>query len=103
MTLIDHVQQVHDLTHHAGDFLAAPPNPGGGEAPPNVGDKVLTLLKWTAYLASSACVGGLIYTAGRMAMSYKSGDTTNVSQLGWVLMACVIIGTASGIVGALIK
>ena len=71
-------------------------------AAPAVGDKVLTLLRWVAYLASTACVAGILYTAGRMAMAHRRGDDTNVSQLGFVLGACILIGAASGIVGALI-
>jgi hypothetical protein len=85
-----------------GDVLAAPPDPGQGEAPPEVGPKLLTLLRWVAYLATAACVAGILATAGRMAIAHRRGDDTNVSQLGWVLGACVLIGAASGIVGALV-
>jgi hypothetical protein len=62
----------------------------------------LTILRWVAYLASAACVGGILITAGRMAIAHRRGDDSNVAQLGWVLGACVLIGAASGIVGALI-
>src|SRR5689334_22874034 len=103
MTLIYHVQQAHDVAHHVGQYLAGPiPNPGRGEAPDGIADKVTTLLKWTAWLAVAACVGGLIFSAGKLAISYKNGASSNAAQLGWVLMACVIIGSASAIVGALI-
>ena len=110
MSAIEYVQQAQDWLHHT--ILAPPaptpepgggvPNPGSGEAPPGVGGKVLTILRWIAYLASAACVGGVLYTAGKMAISHRRGDDTNVSQLGWVLGACVLIGSASGIVSALI-
>ncbi|WP_434740667.1 hypothetical protein [Micromonospora sp. SH-82] len=82
--------------------LTALPDPGGGEAPPGVDGKILTLLKWVAYLASAACVGGMLYTAARMAISHRRGDDTNVAALGWVFAACIIIGSASGIVSVLI-
>ena len=95
MSVIDFVQQGQEL-------LAAVPDPGSGEAPPGVGDKVLTLLRWIAYLASAACVAGVLYTAAKMALAHRRGDDTNVAQLGWVLGACVLIGSASGIVGALV-
>ena len=98
------IDQVHQLMAHAGDVgqVIAAPDPGSGEAPPEVGDKILTILKWVAYLASAACVAGILITAGRMAISHRRGDDSNVAQLGWVLGACVLIGAASGIVGALI-
>ena len=107
VTAIDHLQfHLDGLTAHLPVFTADPspavPNPGSGEAPPGVGGKVLTILKWIAYLASAACVAGLVLTAGRMAIAHRRGDDTNVSQLGWVLGACVLIGSASGIVGALL-
>lgn len=63
---------------------------------------MLTILQWIAYLASAACVAGILFCAARMAIAHRRGDDTNVAQLGWVLAACVLIGAASGIVGALI-
>ncbi|MGC4808648.1 hypothetical protein [Micromonospora sp. DT233] len=96
MTLIDYLNQLQ---------AAAPtpvPNPGSGEAPPGVGVKILTVLRWVAYLATTACVGGVLYTAAKMAISHRRGDDTNVSQLGWVFAACVLIGSASSLVSALI-
>lgn len=97
MTLIDYVDQLQ----HA--MAAAPvPDPGGGVAPPGVADKVLTILQWIAYLATAACVGGLLYTAAKMALAHRRGDDTNISQLGWVFAACLLIGSASAVVSALI-
>lgn len=99
-TLIDFMQQTLD-TLAALDPTPVP-DPGTGEAPPGVGEKVLTILKWIAYLATTACVGGILYAGGRMALAHRRGDDANLSQLGWVLAGCVVIGSASGIVGALI-
>ncbi|WP_433121933.1 hypothetical protein [Micromonospora sp. CA-246542] len=97
MTLIDHLEHLQALT------AAAPvPDPGSGEAPPGVGDKVLTLLKWVANLAIAACVAGVLFTAGKMALAHRRGDDTNVSALGWVFAACILIGSASAVVSALI-
>ncbi|AEB48026.1 hypothetical protein [Micromonospora maris] len=89
---------------HAESILAQTvPNPGGGVAPPGVaGSGVLLILQWIAWLAVAACVAGMLYTAAKMAISHRRGDDTNVSQLGWVFAACVLIGSASAIVGALI-
>lgn len=97
MTLLDQINQLL-LAWTAVDV----PNPGGGTAPPGVGDKILTLLQWVAYLATAACVGGVLYTAAKMALAHRRGDDTNLSQLGWVFAACILIGSASTVVGALI-
>ncbi|MEV0216523.1 hypothetical protein [Micromonospora sp. NPDC050695] len=106
MTLIDYMDHVqHLLAGMAPEPSSAPPglqDPGVGEAPPGVGDKVLTILKWVAYLATAACVGGVLYSAGKMALAHRRGDDTNVSQLGWVFAACILIGSAFSIVSALI-
>lgn len=98
MTLIDYVNQLQPDP----SSTPAVPDPGGGVAPPGVEDKVLTILQWIAYLATAACVAGLLYTAARMALAHRRGDDTNVSQLGWVFAACVLIGSASALVTALI-
>lgn len=98
MTLLDQIDQLL-LAWTAVDV----PNPGGGVAPPGVvGDRILTLLQWVAWLATAACVGGVLYTAAKMALAHRRGDDTNLSQLGWVFAACILIGSASTVVGALI-
>ena len=103
MTLIAYVDHLQHLLAAAPDPTNAPvPDPGGGEAPPKVGTKILTLLRWIAYLATAACVGGVLYTAAKMALSHRRGDDTNLSQLGWVFAACILIGSASAVVSALI-
>ncbi|MEV0732377.1 hypothetical protein [Polymorphospora sp. NPDC050346] len=82
--------------------LAAVPDPGGGVAPPGVEGNVLLILQWIAWLATAACVGGLIVTAARMAIAHRRGDDTHIGQLGWIAGACILLGSASGLVGALI-
>lgn len=67
-----------------------------------VQSNVLEILQWVAWLATAACVGGLLYSAAKMALAHRRGDDTNVAQLGWVFAACLLIGSASTIVGALI-
>lgn len=91
------------LATHFAAILAEVPDPGSGVAPPGtVGKNVLLLLQWVAYIATAACVAGILVTAARMAIAHRRGDDTNVASLGWVLGACVLIGAASGIVSALI-
>ncbi|MEV4773068.1 hypothetical protein [Micromonospora humida] len=107
MTLIEHLDHLRTHLDHlialAPEPTNAPvPDPGGGAPPPGVGDKILTVLKWVAYLATTACVGGVLYTAAKMAISHRRGDDSNISQLGWVFAACMLIGSASAVVSALI-
>lgn len=90
-------------------FLAQPtpapgvPDPGGGQMPPGeIGEKVLLILKWVAALAVAACVGGVLYVAGRMAIAHRRGDEMNIAQLGWVLFSCLLIGSAAALVTALL-
>lgn len=101
---------VEGMLHAVAAFVADPtpgpgtvPDPGGGQMPPGViGDRVLLILKWIAAGASAACVGGLLWTAGKMALAHRRGDETNIASLGWVLFACLLIGSAAAIVSALI-
>ncbi|MFG1955048.1 hypothetical protein [Micromonospora sp. NPDC048830] len=104
MTPIEYIDQLQQALAAVPSPSGGPvvPDPGSGVAPPEVADKVLTILQWIAYLATAACVGGLLYTAAKMALAHRRGDDTNVSQLGWVFAACLLIGSASAIVSALI-
>lgn len=83
-------------------LAAGVPNPGQGVAPPGSAD-FLKILSWGAWAVFVACVGGVLYSAGKMAFAHSSGGYggQHQSQLLWVLAACVIAGSASGIVGAL--
>jgi hypothetical protein len=74
---------------------------GWAVAPPFVEADALRLLEWLAWFASAACVAGIIITATRMAILRHHHHDMELRQLGWVLMACVLIGGASALVGAL--
>lgn len=86
----------------AGTALGDVPNPGQGTAPPG-SSGILTILKWGAWGVFVCCVGGVLYSAAKMAFSHSQGGYggQHQSQLLWVLAACVIAGSASAIVGAL--
>lgn len=78
------------------------PNPGQGEAPPGAG-KLLTLLRWAAWIALGVCVLGVIACGAMMAISHRRGDGgEHAGRLGMVLAGCILIGAASGLVGALV-
>lgn len=87
----------------ANAILAAVPDPGQGSAPPGA-DKLLLLLKWGAYIALFACVGGVIYAGVKMIGSHQGGRGGGEHAMGlvWVFAACIIVGTASGIVTQLV-
>ncbi|GAB3266986.1 hypothetical protein GCM10027425_33560 [Alteromonas gracilis] len=81
----------------------AAPDPGGGQAPPGA-DKFLTMLRWAAWIAAGVCVLGVIIAGAGMAMSHRGhgGGGEQAGRLGWVLAGCIVIGAASGLVGALV-
>lgn len=84
-----------------GDLVAQIPNPGKGSQPPG-GDKVLTILKWIAWLCFATCVIGVMIAGAKMAINVRRGEgAQDAAGLGWVLAGCIIIGSASGLVGAL--
>lgn len=83
--------------------LAGVPNPGGGVAPPGA-EKFTLVLSWGAWVAVACCVAGVLVIAGMMAIRHRRGDggAEAASGLTWVLFACVLIGSASALVGALV-
>lgn len=90
----------------AGRVLAAPslavPNPGSGVAPPGA-VKLVLLLQWGAWLVTTAAVAGIFIVAGTMVLRHRRGDggAEAASGLMWVLFGCVLIGSASAVVGAI--
>ncbi|MGP3973545.1 hypothetical protein ACTWQF_05790 [Streptomyces sp. 8N114] len=95
-----------DLAHFAQ--LAAdpapsgPPDVGGGSAPPGA-DGLLTVLKWVAWTVTALCVAGIFAVAARMALDHsRGGGREHAKGLGYVLGACLLVGSASGLVGALV-
>ena len=91
------------LAHAAGTVVSAVPNPGGGTAPPG-SDKIVLILRWAAWIVSAACVLGVLFCAGSMALAHqgRGGGHDHTARLGWVLGGCILVGMASGLVGALI-
>ena len=78
------------------------PDIGKGEAPPG-SDGLITILRWVFYIASAMCVLGVLIAGGMMAISVQRGSGgEHVSRLGWALGGCIVIGSASALVGALI-
>jgi hypothetical protein len=75
-----------------------PPKP----LPGNAAQKVDTLLSWAAWLVAALCVAGIMIVAGRMAVMHRRGEGgEHASGLAWVAGACILVGSAGAIVGAL--
>lgn len=81
---------------------AGPPNPGTGTAPPGFQGLEL-ILKWVAWVVDAACIFGILFVAGQMALRHQRGEGgQHVAALGWVLAACILVGAASSLVTALV-
>lgn len=75
------------------------PDPGLGEAPPEIADRVNTILSLIAWLGVAACIAGVFFTAIAMVIAYRRGDLSDqMGRFGMVLAACILIGGASGLV-----
>lgn len=88
--------------HHAVTVLAGVVNPGQGVAPPG-SDKVTAVISWAAWIATAACVAGFLFAGASMVFSnggHSAGQ--HGTRLGWVMGGCVVVGSASALVGALV-
>lgn len=78
------------------------PNPGAGTAPPG-SEGLLTILQWAAWIGFAVAVLGVILAGIAMVVSIRRQEGgEHVARLGWVFAGCIVIGSASGLVGALI-
>ena len=78
------------------------PDPGRGTAPPG-SDGIVKIIGWAAWIAVGVCVVGVLIAGSKMALEHRrGGGGESVASLGWVLGGCIVIGSASAIVGALV-
>lgn len=90
------------LTAHLLGLLAQVPDPGQGQAPPG-SENFTEILSWAAWIALAICVLGVLVAGAMMAVGSRRGEGgEHMSRLGWVLGGCIVIGSASGLVGALV-
>jgi len=78
-------------------------DPGQGVAPPGAA-KLTTIVQWTAWGVFALCLGGVLISAAKLAHAHNQGHGgagQHITNLVWTLVACVIAGSASAIVGAL--
>jgi hypothetical protein len=92
------VDTVSTFAHHLSLPIEVP-NPGIGDAPQAVKDKLLTALRLLAYIAIAACVAGVLITAIKMGINIRRGEgSEHMVGLGLVVAACVLVGGASSFV-----
>lgn len=86
----------------ATTVLTGVPDPGAGEAFPG-SEAALTVLGWVAWSAFGICVLGAIIAGALMAIGSRRGDGgEHLGRLGWVFGGCIVVGSASSLVGALV-
>ncbi|RFU22990.1 hypothetical protein [Geodermatophilus marinus] len=84
------------------DPIAAVVDPGTGIAPPGA-EGVVTIVSWVAWTVLALCVLGVLLVGARMALAHRRGDgAEHAVSLGYVLGAAVLVGSASGLVAALV-
>ncbi len=78
-------------------------NPGTGTAPPGAG-QLKTILSYLAWGVTATCVAGVLIASAKMAVSHHrgGGGSEHAGALAWVLVAAVMAGSASALVGALV-
>ncbi|MFC9694349.1 conjugal transfer protein TrbC [Kribbella sp. NPDC056951] len=75
--------------------------PLGGQRPPGA-DKLDLVIDWVRWIAFTICVLGILIAGAMMAVGQRRGEGgEHAARLGWVLAACIVIGSASLLVGAL--
>jgi hypothetical protein len=82
----------------ASDIL----DPGSGVAPPGA-EGITTIVEWVAWVVLAVCVVGVLLVGGRMALAHRRGDGGRyAADLGYVLGGAVLVGSASGLIAALV-
>jgi hypothetical protein len=73
------------------------------DLPGDVQDKVDKVVGWVSTIALSLCILGVIIAGAMMAIGQRRGEGgEHAARLGWVLAGCIVIGTASAFVTALV-
>jgi type IV secretory pathway VirB2 component (pilin) len=78
------------------------PDPGAGEAPAG-SEMINRVISWVTWIAFSICALGVIIAGAMMAIGQRRGEGgEHAARLGWVLAGCIVVGSAAGLVNALI-
>ena len=89
------------LAHLISEVPSLLPIDGPGTPPPGA-DKLDKVIDWVRWIAFSICVLGILIAGAMMAVGQRRGEGgEHAARLGWVLAACVVIGSASLLVKGL--
>lgn len=82
----------------AADSITVNPSPPPGS------DKLLTVVSWIGWGAMIAAVVALVIAGATFGYQKSHGTASNeaAAKVGWILVGCVIIAMAGGLVGALV-
>jgi type IV secretory pathway VirB2 component (pilin) len=73
-----------------------------GTRPPGA-DGIDKVISWVTWIAFSICILGVVIAGAMMAIGQRRGEGgEHAARLGWVLAACIVIGSASALVRALL-
>lgn len=77
--------------------------PDDSKVPGPLKEKVRQLLGFVSWTVGGLCVAGVLMVGGRMAVMHRRGEGgEHASGLAWVGGACILVGSAAAIVGALV-
>ena len=77
-------------------------DPGQGIAPPG-SEGIVTIVSWVAWTVLAVCVLGVLLVGARMAVAHRRGEgAEHAVSLAYVLGGAVLVGSASGLIAALV-
>jgi hypothetical protein len=77
-------------------------DPGQGVAPPGA-EGIVTIVQWVAWTVLAVCVLGVLLVGARMAVAHRRGEgAEHAVSLAYVLGGAVLVGSASGLIAALV-
>ena len=89
------------LISEAASQIPLVQDPGTGEAPPGA-EQFNKVISWVTWIAFSICLLGVVIAGAMMAVGQRRGEGgEHAARLGWVLAACIVIGSASLLVNGL--
>jgi hypothetical protein len=107
MAAHDVVHQVQALADHVHAVKPTSPTsdykPDNSAVPADLKKKVRLLLGFVSWIVTGLCVAGVLMVGGKMAISHRRGEGgEHAAGLAWVGGACILVGSAAAIVGALV-
>jgi type IV secretory pathway VirB2 component (pilin) len=73
----------------------------GKDRPPLAGPELGKLFGWLQTFGAAVCVAGIMLCGAGMALAHRRGGQY-ASRLGWVLGACLLLGSAASIASVLV-